>query len=117
MRGAKMDVEAPAAPRWRKRTHMLPITHTRQRRSYFQPLLLGSPQRRNAARPRPRPHAGARGAGVAPRDGRFAAREAAGFPVCRASEEAVELVLLAGDAVVAKAPLRLVPGRLTRVRL
>ena len=60
-----MDVEAPAAPRWRKR--MLPITHTRQRRSYFQPLLLGSPQRRNAARPRPRPHAGARGAGVAPR--------------------------------------------------
>ena len=36
-----MDVEAPAAPRWRKR--MQPITHTRQRRSYFQPLLLGSP--------------------------------------------------------------------------
>ena len=35
-----MDVEAPAAPRWRKR--MQPITHTRQRRSYFQPLLLGS---------------------------------------------------------------------------
>jgi hypothetical protein len=49
VRGATMDVEAPAAPRWRKR--MQPITHARQRRSYFQPLLLGSPRRRKRSPP------------------------------------------------------------------
>ena len=58
-----MDVEAPAAPRWRKR--MQPITHTRQRRSYFQPLLLGSPRRRKRS---PRSNSGAWGADVAPLD-------------------------------------------------
>ena len=64
-----MDVEAPAAPRWRKR--MQPITHTRQRRSYFQPLLLGSPRRRKRS---PAPSAAAFGrSGIAatrPRDRR-----------------------------------------------
>ena len=64
-----MDVEAPAAPRWRKR--MQPITHA-PAEGGFQPLLLGSPRRRKRS---PAPSAAAFGrSGIAATRPAIAAR-------------------------------------------